>query len=56
MSHTKKIIFCIVFFSSISTDFFLYAQNTPQKLPATQIIGTLLSVDYTDNNPSQVNR
>jgi len=50
MIYTKKIIYSIALMSLLSANIFLFAQNNPQKLPATHIIGTSTSVDYDNNN------
>ena len=52
MIRSKHLICGIVLWFSLGTDIYLYAQNISQKLPATHIIGTLTSVDYTNNSPS----
>ena len=49
MTPSKQLIFSIALLASFCVGF---AQNVSQKLPSTNIIGTALSVNYDDNNPS----
>ena len=52
MIHCKQLICCITLLSSLSVNIYLCAQNVSQKLPATRIIGTAVSVNYNDNSAS----
>ena len=50
MICSKHFLYIIAFLYVVGVEHFLYAQNTPQKLPTTRIIGTEVSVDYNNNN------